>query len=143
MDGDLSVSFPKPSPSSNTGASSASSSNSAAHPQVVSGSHADTRAADKASPPGNQKHAVISCKDREAGLVDGHEVCEDDESQGVTEPPSKRADCTQSQHMRDEDEEEEEEGVNGIGADVAWKFLLAGGIAGAGELKDAAQSRSD
>ena len=127
MDGDLSVSFPKPSPSS----TNTSSSNTASHPQVVSGSHADTRVTDKASPPGNQKHAVISCKDREAGLVDGHEVC-DEEARGSAEQSAKSTDSAHYQHLHDEDEEEEEEGVSGIGADVAWKFLLAGGIAGAG-----------
>jgi hypothetical protein len=76
---------------------------------------------------------MITCKDREARLVDGYEVC-DDESKGVPIDHASRTDPIASgQHLHDEEEEEEEEGVSGIGADVAWKFLLAGGIAGAGE----------
>lgn len=129
MDGDLSVSFPKPAPSTTNVTSSSSSNGAASHPQVSSGGLADTRVADKASPPGHQKHAVISCKDREARLVDGHEVC-DEEIRGNAAEQS--VEGTDYQHLHDEDEEEEEEGVSGIGADVAWKFLLAGGIAGAG-----------
>ena len=136
MDGDLSVSFPK-SPKSSTSSTTLPSSDnsSASHPQVVSGAQTERKPGSKPRPPGHQKHAMITCKDREARLVDGYEVC-DDESKGTPIDHSSRSDQGASgQHLHDEEEEEEEEGVSGIGADVAWKFLLAGGIAGAGEQR--------
>jgi len=141
MDGDLSVSFPK-SPKSSTSSTSLPSSDtsSASHPQVVSGAQTERKPGSKPRPPGHQKHAMITCKDREARLVDGYEVC-DDESKGVPVDHASRTDQMASgQHLHDEEEEEEEEGVSGIGADVAWKFLLAGGIAGAGEQRQSART---
>jgi hypothetical protein len=71
---------------------------------------------------------MISCKEREASLMDGHSVCPDDDDNN-----NQSAVTTSSANADHEEEEEEEEGFSGIRADVAWKFLLAGGIAGAGE----------
>jgi hypothetical protein len=78
---------------------------------------------------------MITCKDN-GRLVDDHEVCDEHSLGASTDDASqstKDQGSHQHQHLHDGDEEEEEEGISGIGADVAWKFLLAGGIAGAGE----------
>lgn len=125
MDGDLSVSFPKTLSSPSSSPTSNNSQNvdpadtvKSIHPKVTSGAPADTMQGHKAHPPGTQKHALISYKD----------------TNGVESSKVDRADSTdlaEDHHDVGEDEEEEEESTNGIGADVAWKFLLAGGIAGA------------
>jgi hypothetical protein len=79
---------------------------------------------------------MITCKDREARLVDGYEVCDDEAKDAPVDLASRTGQTSGGQHLHDDEDEEEEEGVSGIGADVAWKFLLAGGIAGAGEPRE-------
>jgi solute carrier family 25 phosphate transporter 23/24/25/41 len=66
---------------------------------------------------------LADCQAREASLVDGHEDC------GVSGSAS--VDAARIAHP--EEEEEEADDHMEFNRHVAWKFLLAGGVAGAGK----------
>lgn len=64
------------------------------------------------------------CRESEASLVDGHEEC--GPAQGKASVDHRRSD-----RAHEDDEEDVDDQFN---RHVAWKFLLAGGVAGAGEI---------
>lgn len=62
------------------------------------------------------------CREREASLVDGHEDC------GRPLQAGEKAGVDRADRAHDEEEEDDQ-----FNRHVAWKFLLAGGVAGAGK----------
>lgn len=139
MDGDLNVSFPRSSSAPTTAAGGTKLPPATAaykHPKVSAGPAVDGKSSEgRADPPGKQKHAVISRKTEE--VSSGTHTPEPRSSGGTTSDVGTRVHerdhIEQAGQMETDEDEEDEEGEGGIGADVAWKFLLAGGIAGAGE----------
>ena len=86
-------------------------------------SNASSSSSSKSSP-----EDLANCRENEASLVDGHEDC----------GSSGRSLVDHSNQIVQEEDEDTEDHME-FNRHVAWKFLLAGGVAGAGEREQAAE----